>query len=141
MLSIYTSPPVPGYEARAEMAKRFLVTRPEHAARIVLWRRASDRRTMGRVFCELLSTDLRPRMADIVAPTLVIGVWEGKRDFSGGTKEQVEHIFHEQYIHTPNWRLIMMDDVRHFVMLDDPEALVRTTENFLQDVQMCSAQV
>jgi pimeloyl-ACP methyl ester carboxylesterase len=139
MLKIYTSPPVPDYEARAEMAKRFLVSRPEHAARVALWRRASDRQTMGRVFCELLSTDLRGRMADISAPTLVIGVWAGKRDFAGRTKEQVEHIFYEQYARTPNWRLIMMDDVRHFVMLDDPGALVRATDSLLNDVRMCSA--
>jgi pimeloyl-ACP methyl ester carboxylesterase len=35
--------------------------------------------------------------------------------------------------------LIMMDDVRHFVMLDDPEALVRATESFLENLQICSA--
>jgi N-formylmaleamate deformylase len=139
MLRNYASPPVPDYEATAESAKRLLVSRPDHVARVVLWRRVSDRLTMGRVFYELLSTDLRARMADVIAPTLVIGVWAGKRDFAGRTKEQAEHVFYEQYARTPNWRLIMMDDVRHFVMLDDPEALVRATESFLENLQICSA--
>lgn len=130
--SVYTSDPEPNFERAAEAAKSVLVTDPQHVARIVWWRRISDRATMGHALYELLSTDLRPNLSKIATPMLVIGTWLGKRDFAGMTKSSVRQIFRDQYANARDCELLFMDSSRHFVMLDDLPGFLHTIDAFLQ---------
>ena len=127
----YNSPPNPEFERKAEMAKKILVTHCEHAARIVLWRRASDRPTAGRALRELLSSDIRQQLAVITAGILVVGTWIGKYQFLGTTRQETENLFRSQYARAKDWKLVLMDNARHFAMLDDPEGLSAVMSDFL----------
>jgi N-formylmaleamate deformylase len=127
----YNSPPDPDFERKAEMAKKILVSRPEHAARIVLWRRASDRSTAGKALRELLSSDVREQLARITAGILVVGTWIGKYRLSGTTREDIERLFTSQYVWAKDWKLVLLDNARHFAMLDDPDGLSAVMRDFL----------
>lgn len=127
----YNSPPDPEFERKAEAAKKVLVSRPEHVARIVLWRRASDRSTAGKALRELLSSDLREQLSRITAGILVVGTWIGKYRFTGATRQEIERLFIRQYARARDWKLVLLDNARHFAMLDDPEGLSVVIHDFL----------
>lgn len=133
MYEIYSAPLDPEFERKAEMAKKILVTRPEHVARVVLWRRASDRLITARALHELLSSDLREQLAEISARVLVVGTWIGKQQFSGTTRQEIELLFRRQFANARDWKLLLLDHARHFAMLDDPEGLARVIQDFLAE--------
>ena len=134
------SPPDPEYERKAEMAKKILVSRPEHVARIVLWRRASDRLTAGKALRELLSSDVRDQLARITAGMLVVGTWMGKHRFTGATRQEIERLFRSQYARAKNWKLVLLDNARHFAMLDDPEGLSAVMQDFLSGTGVAGSE-
>ena len=72
-----------------------MITDPANIALATKWGLASDPNTVAQAMYEMLTTDLRPDLAHIKAPTLVIGTWIGLRQYA--TREQIEKNFREQY--------------------------------------------
>lgn len=93
------------------------------------WSEASDPETVAQAFYELYTTDLRSDLANIKAPTLVIGTWIAYRQYA--TREQVENNFRQQYSKLPGYKFVMADKAKHFVMFDDPDFLFQEADNFL----------
>lgn len=79
---------------------------------------------------DMMTTDLRDSLDKITSPTLVIGTWIGYKVY-GVTREQVEKNFNDQYGKLKNYQLVLSDNARHFVMLDDPEGFFAATDAFL----------
>jgi proline iminopeptidase len=72
---------------------------------------------------EAASMDLRPRLKEITAPTLVI---VGRHDFITNmamAQEMVNHI--------PDARLEIFEDSGHFALVEEPEKFYRTIQNFI----------
>ncbi|MEO8700569.1 MAG: alpha/beta hydrolase [Kofleriaceae bacterium] len=116
---------------KAGTSTRSMVTADADHARIVGWGVASDRTTVGNAMVELLATDLRPQLAKIQSPVLVIGTWVGW-DRPGAPADQaaVEATFREQYKTLPKLEFVMAA-TRHFVMLDDLPWFLGQVDRFL----------
>lgn len=68
-------------------------------------------------------------LARITAPTLVVGTWVGLRQYK--SREQVGKGFREQYAPLADYKFVMSEKAKRFVMFDDPEFLFGQTDNFL----------
>jgi len=90
------------------------------------WYAQSDPRTVANALGDLFSLDLRPGLDRIQVPVLVFATW-----IASGARDKVEQVFRQQYVGLKNWRLVMADRARHFVMWDDPETLLKETDAFL----------
>lgn len=104
-----------------------MVTAPADRAVVLDWGLASDAGAVVDALVELLTSDLRPRLAAITAPALVIGTWQG---LSGETHASVGKIFAAQYA-SLHAEIVIADHARHFVMLDDPAFLYAQLDRFV----------
>ena len=119
-------------EQRQQMQAMILKTMISDPAKIELatkWGLASDPETVAQAMYEMFTTDLRSDLARIKTPALVIGTWIGLQQYA--TREQVEKVFRDQFARLPNYKFVMSEKGKHFVMFDDPETLFREMDNFL----------
>ncbi len=93
------------------------------------WYSQSDPSTVANSFADLFSIDLRPELSRIGVPVLVLGTWIAYKQYA--TREQVEQTFRRQYSGLKDWRLMLVDRARHFMMWDDPETMFKETDEFL----------
>ncbi len=119
-------------EQRRQSQLAILKTMISDPAKIELaakWGEASAPETVAQGLYELLTTDLRSDLVNIKAPTLVIGTWIALRQYA--TREIIEKNFREQYAKLPDYKFVMADKAKHFVMFDDPDFFFQETDNFL----------
>jgi pimeloyl-ACP methyl ester carboxylesterase len=117
---------------------RDLVAPGRNYDRVVEWAAASDPVAVADGMFEVGTRDLRPRIAAIRSPMLVLGSWYGYRAFS--TREAVEATFRRQYANAPHWTLALADTARHFVMLDSPDWTWAQIDAFLAGSAAAKAQ-
>jgi pimeloyl-ACP methyl ester carboxylesterase len=98
-----------------------MVTNPKHIAPFIEQIAQSDRQTMGDSIYELVKTDLRPQLKDITRPLLLV-LHEG--GYAQTYRSQVEPVPHHEVVVVPK--------AGHFVMLDDPEAMARAIDGFVE---------
>ena len=96
------------------------VTDPRHLAEIAASSGRSDPTTVAQAMYELLTTDVRPLLTEIRTPVFVFGSWT-----MYGDREQVLRNFQAQYEAIPDARIELSESGRHFLMYDDPDALLR----------------
>jgi N-formylmaleamate deformylase len=121
-------------EASLRASTREMVTSAADHERIVSWGLASDRATVADAFVELFATDLRPRLARITVPVLVIGTWIGYRDRPGGAdRASFVQSFRDQYAALPRLHFVLSETARHFVMFDDLPWFTAQLDRFLAD--------
>lgn len=95
-----------------------MVTRPADVARLKAWMLQSTPLTVGQALYDVFVTDLRPALARLTAPTVVIGTYLGEEPPT--TREATLAIFRDQYAAAPSVAIEIADRARHFVMLDEP---------------------
>jgi pimeloyl-ACP methyl ester carboxylesterase len=100
-----------------------LVADTSRIAAGVEWGMKSDRNTLGLVFCQLMNTDLRPKLSSIKCPALVLLESNFK-----GMHEQVE----DQYRELKGAKLVYAGKGLHFVMYDDKDWYFQQLEAFLK---------
>ena len=115
-------------EAQTRAALPALMRDPGAREEAARWAAASDPATVGQAFAEMMTTDLRPRLAAIRAPVLLLGSGDGAPPaqiarMRARYEAQVAGIEH----HT----VLMAPDARHFIMLDDPDLFFRALDAFL----------
>jgi pimeloyl-ACP methyl ester carboxylesterase len=108
-----------------------LTNQPDRIATLVQWGETSDRPTTVEAMYELLTTDLRPQLAAIRTPTLVLGSWAAFANY-GGTKAATQAIMDRQYANHPKVRIELSDSGYHFLMWDDPQWLQKQVRDFLK---------
>lgn len=118
------------YAAAQEKAVAALVTAPADVARVQGWGRQSDRAAVIDAMSAMLGEDLRPRVAAIKVPTLVMGSWIAYKDVS--TMEAARAVYERQYQPLAGVRIAMAPTARHFIMLDDPAWFDATLEAFIR---------
>lgn len=124
--------------ARREASERSiaqgLALDPQARTRIVADGLASDPQVGGRAMYEDLTTDLRPALASIKTPTLVIYAYDPTLVFPDGTKptaEAADAAYQSSYRTMPNVKLVRIDNTRHFIMSDQPDRLDEQLKSFL----------
>lgn len=107
-------------EGQLRMMLQMMITSPENIERALAMGAASDAKTVAQAMYELNTTDLRNDVSKITTPTTVLGAWYGYSQF-GATKETTAATFTSQYAQHPNYRLVMSERGKHFIMWDDSE--------------------
>ena len=120
------------YRAQAEAAARGMVHAPGRVAQIVDWGMASDRATTAEAMGEMMTTDLRPSLGAIKAPTLVLGSWAAYAPY-GATRDSTARLFRSQYAKLDGVRVEMSQAGYHFLMWDDPQWLQAQLRGFIDD--------
>jgi len=124
--------------ARAGVATKYMVTDPARWQQINGWVVASDQATAADAMTEVVSQDLRPELAQVTSPTLVLGTWIGlkaqlaQRNVTV-TRAGVQETFQQQFATLPHLHFVMADTARHFIMFDDPSWFFAQLDAFLAD--------
>lgn len=108
-----------------------MVSDTARIALVTRWGQASDPATTGQAMYDMYTTDLRPVVARIQQPVLVLGTWAGYAAY-GATKAGVQQVFEQQYAPVPHHTVVMSEAGKHFVMYDDPQLFFSQTDAFLK---------
>lgn len=91
---------------------------------------ASDRGVFVHAMEEDLQTDLRPEMAKIKTPALLLYPFDAT--VPGAVAAKFDALYKGAYAGMPNVKLVRVDDSRHFIMYDQPAKLDAAVEAFLK---------
>ena len=111
------------FETSTRDVARGMAKSPADVDRLVAWGAASDRATMAQAWYELWTTDLRPELAAIRCPVLVLGSWAAYAPM-GATQDVTRAIFAAQYANLAGVQIHMSAAGYHFLMWDDRDWLV-----------------
>lgn len=119
-----------GYRSGVLASVKGLTLDEKRVATLVKWGEASDRGTTTQALYEMMTTDLRPQVAKIQAPTLLLGSWAAYAKY-GSTKQSTTDIFKAQYANLKGVRIELSDTGYHFLMWDDPKWLQDQVRGFI----------
>ncbi|TGE25286.1 alpha/beta hydrolase [Hymenobacter aquaticus] len=108
-----------------------MVTDSARVTQVARWGTASDPATVAQSMYDMMTTDLRPALARVQQPTLVLGAWAAYKQF-GSTKESTRAIFTQQYAKLPQVRIEMSEAGKHFLMYDDTQWFFTQADAFLK---------
>jgi hypothetical protein len=91
----------------------------------------ADSKTQGQVMYELFTTDLRPVMASVENPVLVMGAWIAYKNY-GSTHDSVKKNYTDQLAAAKNVSVEISDTARHFIFYDDPSWFFEKMDAFLK---------
>jgi pimeloyl-ACP methyl ester carboxylesterase len=117
-------------QMQSQAAAASMVTNPVDAQRIAGWSAISDPATVANAMYDVMSTDLRPNLGNIIAPTLVMGTWIAYKQYA--PRAAIEATYASQYANLKSARLVTADTARHFIMYDDPTWMFAQMDAFLQ---------
>lgn len=99
-------------------------------ALLLEWSQSSDRATTTQAMYELMTTDLRAKVANIQKPVMVLGAWAAYKPY-GSTKESTKAIFTTQYAALKNVDIRMSETGFHFLTWDDNDWVNQQIQQFL----------
>lgn len=118
------------YRQQSVMALSGMSKGEERNALLRQWSADSDRQTTAAAMHALMTTDLRPQLAQVTPPVLVLGAWEAYGQY-GATQASTEAIFQSQYAGLADKRIAMAASGYHFLMWDAPDWLAGEMRQFL----------
>lgn len=118
------------YRQQALIALHGMSKGHERNALLRQWSADSDRQTTAAAMHALMTTDLRPQLAQVTPPVLVLGAWEAYGQY-GATQASTEAIFQAQYAGLPDKRIAMAEHGYHFLMWDAQAWLQGEIRQFL----------
>lgn len=119
------------YAAMQPMMAAALVKNPDGQKAVAGSSAKSDRAVVLNAMLEDMQTDLRPDLAAIKVPTLMLYPFEaGARQ--GNDPAKTDAIYASAFKTMPNVTLKRIDDSRHFIMYDQPAQFDAAVESFLK---------
>ena len=106
-----------------------LVKSPEGLKAAIKWAVASDKSVVARALYEDMTTDLRPKLKEIKTPVTMLYPFDSS---VGLGQEVVDGTYKDNFAALPNKTLVRVDDSRHFIMLDQPDAFAKQVDAFLK---------
>ncbi|MDR6626993.1 alpha/beta hydrolase [Caulobacter segnis] len=116
------------FASQQAMAAPRYVKSPEGQALMLAWSKASSQSVVGRAMYDLLTTDARPGLGAVKAPTILLYPYDPAM---GAPAAMIEKTYGDAYAGLPGVTLKRVDDSRHFIMLDQPKAFAEAVETFL----------
>ena len=113
---------------QAATVQRF-VKSPEGQKLVLDWSKASSQPVVARAMYDLLTTDARGELAAIKTPVTLLYAFDGTLGFPA---QMVDKTYADAYAALPGVALKRVDDARHFIMLDQPQAFATAVETFLK---------
>jgi pimeloyl-ACP methyl ester carboxylesterase len=89
----------------------------------------SDRNVVAQAMFEDMTTDMRPRLAAIKTPSLVLYAFDATM---GLPQAAVDGLYQSAYATLPAKKLVRIDGSYHFIQIDQPEAFERELTAFLE---------
>jgi pimeloyl-ACP methyl ester carboxylesterase len=124
---------------------RDYVTDPALAQRVIDLCAQSDQKTVAEYFKELFAADLRPALPKLTVPTLLIAPnpglplpsyipAQGASMTLDDRRNYVVALYNQLMVAAPDVRVVAIDNARHFVMLDQPDAFIAALNAFLANL-------
>jgi hypothetical protein len=107
-----------------------MITDPEHIIIAKKWGMDSDPASVSQAMYDMMTTDLRQKIATIKTPALVMGSWIAYKDY-GMSHERLQASYGGQYKNMENHKLVITDTGKHFIMWDDPDFYFAKMDAFL----------
>ena len=120
----------PAYASGLTPMIKSMVTREPDQQTVIGWGLASDPGVVGRAAYDDFTLDLRPDLAGLKTP-LVLLYPDNKP--SGAPTAAVDAQYQAAYAAAPAVKLKRIDDAKHFIMLDQPEAFAAALDAFLAE--------
>jgi len=117
-------------KAGAERSAETLVLNPEGRPLVRKNSEDSDAHVVAKAMFEDLQTDMRPELAKISTPTLMLYPFDSTLKVNG--TQGVDELYQGAYKSMPNVTVLRVDGSRHFVMLDQPKKFDEFVEDFLK---------
>ena len=118
------------FAVMAPMMAAQMVKNPEGQKEVAASSIATDRAVMVNAMAEDLETDMRPEVAHIKTPTLMLFAVDTSAAQPDPAK--YEAMVRGGYQPMPNVTLVKVDGSRHFIMYDQPEKFDAAVEGFLK---------
>lgn len=116
------------FEETLRRAAAGLVQHAIARERVVHWGITSDRAQTADIMAEVMTTDLRGDLKQILTPTDVIYAWDRN---GPATRVGIDQVYASTYANLFDKRLLRIDDARHYVMFDQPELFYRSIRDWL----------
>jgi len=129
MRAVIRSAPAFLFRAQQQQTAVSMTLTEERRAEIVIASDGSDRQALATAIAELMTTDVRPVLAQITTP--VWAVYAVDRSAAYGAVSPT--IWSREYAQLPDVRLEPVENSRHFIMYDQPERLNALIDRFLQE--------
>jgi pimeloyl-ACP methyl ester carboxylesterase len=112
------------FEKTANMMAEGMTNNKEKQQLLKSWILEADRKTYVYGYTDLLKLDLRPVLASIKVPVLILGA-------PFPSKDAVVPNYEKQYANLTNKKIEIAPDSRHFIMFDQPQWLYSQVNTFL----------
>ena len=116
------------YVAQATTSINGMINTESRRAEALEDMRESDQKVSAAAFRELITTDLRPELSKITAPTEVLYV---KFNDARMTPQITDAIYQASFANLKGVELKRIDDSAHFIMFDQPQAFYADLDAFL----------
>lgn len=116
------------FAAQQNMGVGRLVKTEAHRAEVVQWSLASDRVTFAQAMYEVMTTDMRGEVANVVTPITIVYAY----DAAMGPEAMIDGLYRGGFAPAPNARFVRIDGSYHFIMFDQPEAFGAAVADFLR---------
>jgi pimeloyl-ACP methyl ester carboxylesterase len=116
-------------KAGAERSAATLVLNPQGRILVEKNSEDSDPHVVAEAMFEDLQTDLRPELANIKTPTLMLYPFDSALKADG--TQQVDELYQRAYKPMPDVTLLRVEGSRHFIMLDQAEKFDELVQGFL----------
>ena len=120
--------PREAYVAQATASINGMINTESRRAEALEDMRESDQKVSAAAFRELITTDLRPELSRITAPTEVV---YAKFNDPRMTPQITDSIYQMSYAGLPGVTLKRIDDSAHFIMFDQPQAFYADLDAFV----------
>lgn len=119
LLEMQTEP----FKKMAAAMSSNMTTSKEKADSITSWMLKADRKVYVFGYTDLLKLDLRPVLASVKAPVLILGAGFPNR-------EMIEKNYNKQYEALSNKEILIAEKSRHFIMFDEFEWMARSIQQY-----------
>lgn len=120
--------PHEAYVAQATTSINGMINTESRRAEALEDMRESDQKVSAAAFRELITTDLRPELSKITAPTEVV---YAKFNDPRMTPQITDSIYRMSFANLKDAQLKRIDDSAHFIMFDQPQAFYADLDAFL----------
>ena len=114
------------YAERTRASLAQMVTDPQAAKRLGDWSAKSDPKTVAEAMATMLTTDLRPGLAKVKVPVLLVGASNPVLP-----ADATLALYSAQVKAAPQARTVLAEGSRHFVMYDRPDFFYAQLDAFL----------
>jgi pimeloyl-ACP methyl ester carboxylesterase len=126
----------PAQFEQGEIKQVSLMTQPANLQTALSFSKGADISATARYAEELMTADLRPDLSKISVPLLEIGPFDATLDPNNpynplATLQQKQAYYQSLFAGDSTAKVVMIDDSRHFIMLDQPDKLFAAIDAFL----------